>query len=372
MKKVLITGSRGFIGRNLLEFLSSLGDIDIVEFTKQNSLEELGTILPTIDFIYHLAGVNRPLRTEEFYEGNTGLTGQIIALIESKNLIIPMLYTSSVYAEADNDYGRSKRQAEELLIEYSKKNCVPVYIYRLPNVFGKWSRPNYNSVVSTFCYNISHGLDIEIHEPAKIVQLVYIDDVVKAFAELLSPKGTTEASFYSVSPVYRVTVGELAEKIKTISDIRKNLTVPDLSDRMTKLLHTTYLSYLDNENFAYDLDEKSDLRGRFIEVLKSQEGGQVSISYSKPGVIRGNHYHNTKNEKFIVIKGKAKISFRNIRERTVTEYLVFSEKPQVIDIPPGYTHNIENIGEDEMILLIWANECFDPDKPDTFYCEVKK
>lgn len=372
MKKVLIAGSGGFIGRNLLAFLSSCSEIDIVEFTKQNSLEELEKILPTIDFIYHLAGVNRPQRSEEFYEGNTRLTEQIIALIESKNLKIPMLYTSSVYAEADNDYGKSKRQAEELLIEYSKRNCVPVYIYRLPNVFGKWSRPNYNSVVSTFCYNISHGLDIEIHEPTRIVQFVYIDDVVKAFAELLSPNGATEASCCSVSPVYRITVGELSKKIKIIRDIRKNLIVPDLSDRMTKLLHTTYLSYLDEGNFAYDLDEKSDLRGRFIEVLKSKEGGQVSISYSKTGVIRGNHYHNTKTEKFIVIKGKAKISFRNIMERTVTEYLVSGEKLQVIDIPPGYAHNIENIGEDEMILLIWANECFDPDNPDTFYCEVKE
>lgn len=370
MKKVLITGSGGFIGKNLKTNLLNCKKLEIKDFTEQNSFEELVEILPGIDFIYHLAGVNRPQRMEEFYEGNTKLTEELIGLIESKNLRIPILYTSSIYAESDNDYGKSKRQAEEALLKYSKRNNVPVYIYRLPNVFGKWSRPNYNSVVSTFCYNISHGLDIKICEPDKIMKLVYIDDVVKDFIERLYNEENDGVNYCSVSPTFTITVGELADRINKIKDIRNSLIVPDLSDRLTRLMHATYLSYLEVDNFGYDLEEKSDQRGRFIELFKSIEGGQVSVSYSKPGVVRGNHYHNTKNEKFVVVKGKGKISLRHIMEDKIIQYLVSGERLEVIDIPPGYTHKIENIGEDEMILLIWADECFDADDPDTYYCEV--
>jgi len=373
MKTILVTGSEGFIGKNLIVRLQELDNVAIKSFDKEDNIDILNKLLLEADFIFHLAGVNRPKNVEEFEKVNVGLTKTIIKLLEEMNKKIPVVITSSIQAESDNPYGKSKKMAEDELIKYAKKNSVPVYIFRLPNVFGKWSRPNYNSVVSTFCYNISHNLDITISNPEKELELVYIDDVIDEFVSLLDKEERDLGKyFYSIKRVFKITVGKLAEKIYQIRDMKKTLIVPDLSDDFMRLLHATYLSYLDENDFSYEMDSKEDNRGNFTELIKSNSFGQVSISRSRKGVIRGNHYHNTKNEKFCVIQGKAVIKLRNILSDKIILYNVSDKKIEVVDIPPGYTHSIENLtdGDGEMILLIWANEIFDPENPDTYYCEV--
>lgn len=373
MKTVLVTGSRGFIGKNLIVRLEELDNVAIKSYDKEDNIETLKKYLQESDFIFHLAGVNRPEKVEEFEKVNVGLTKDIIDLLEEMGKRIPVVITSSIQAESDNPYGKSKKRAEDELIKYSKKNRIPVYIYRLPNVFGKWSKPNYNSVVSTFCYNISHNLDIIISDPEKELELVYIDDIVEEFVELLLRKDRNfKEYFYSINKTFKITLKELADKIYQIRDMRKTLIVPDLSDDFMKYLHSTYLTYLDENDFSYDLDLKEDNRGNFVELIKSTTFGQVSISRSRKGVIRGNHYHNTKNEKFCVIQGKAVIKLKNILDDKIISYYVSDEKMEIIDIPPSYAHSIENLtdGDGEMILLIWANEIFDPENPDTYYCEV--
>jgi len=373
MKTVLVTGSRGFIGKNLIVRLQELGDVAIKFFDKEDSIDTLREFICESDFIFHLAGVNRPENPEEFEKVNVGLTKTLIELLEEIDKKIPVVITSSIQAELDNPYGKSKKMAEDELIKYAKKNSVPVYICRLPNVFGKWSRPNYNSVVSTFCYNISHNLDITISDPKKELELVYIDDMVEEFVKLLLRKDRNfKEYFYSINKTFKITLKELADKIYQIRDMRNILIVPDLSDDFMKYLHSTYLTYLDENDFSYDLDLKEDNRGNFVELIKSRTFGQVSTSRSRKGVIRGNHYHNTKNEKFCVIQGKAVIKLRNILNDKIIFYYVSDKKIEIVDIPPGYTHSIENLtdGNGEMIILIWANGIFDPENPDTYYCEV--
>lgn len=373
MRTVLVTGNEGFIGKNLIVRLQELDNIAIKFFDKEDSIDTLKELICESDFIFHLAGVNRPEKVEEFEEVNVGLTKDIINLLEGMDKKIPVVLTSSIQAESDNPYGKSKKRAEDELIKYAKKNSVPIYIYRLPNVFGKWSRPNYNSVVSTFCYNISHNLDIMISNSKKVLELVYIDDVVNEFVKLLFRKdGDLNKYFYNIKRVFKVSLGELAKKIYQIRDIRKTLIVPNLSDDFMKALHATYLTYLDKNNLSYDMDIKEDERGNFIELIKSRTFGQVSVSRSGKDVVRGNHYHNTKNEKFCVIQGKAVIKLRNILDNKIISYYVSDKKMEVIDIPPGYTHSIENLTDvdGEMVLLIWANEIFNLENPDTYYCEV--
>jgi len=373
MRTVLVTGSEGFIGKNLITRLQELDNMVIKPFDKEDNIDTLKKYLRESDFIFHLAGVNRPKNVEEFERVNAGFTTTLVELLEETDKKIPIVITSSIQAELDNPYGKSKKMAEDELIKYAKKNSVPVYIYRLPNAFGKWSRPNYNSVVSTFCYNISHNLDIIISDPKRELELVYIDDIVEEFVKLLFRKdGDLNKYFYNIKRVFKVSLGELAEKIYQIRDMRKSLVVPDLSDDFMKVLHATYLTYLDKDDFSYDMDIKEDKRGSFIELIKSKSFGQVSVSRSRKGVIRGNHYHNTKNEKFCVIQGKAVIKLRNILDNKIISYYVSDKKVEIVDIPPGYTHSIENLteGDGEMILLIWANEMFDPENPDTYYCEV--
>jgi len=372
-KTVLVTGSEGFIGKNLIVRLQELDKVTIKSFDKKDNIDTLKKYLKEADIVFHFAGVNRPKNVEEFKRVNAGLTITLVELLEEMNKKTPIVITSSIQAELDNPYGKSKKMAEDELIKYAKKNSVPVYIYRLPNAFGKWSRPNYNSVVSTFCYNISHNLDITISDPKRELELVYIDDIVDEFVTLLNrDAGDFHKYYYNIGKTFKVTIGELAKKIYQIRDIRKTLIVPNLSDDFMKYLHATYLTYLDEKNFSYDMDIKEDERGNFVELIKSRTFGQVSISRSGKGIIRGNHYHNTKNEKFCVIQGKAVIKLRNILDDKIISYYVSDEKMEIIDIPPGYTHSIENLTEDdgEMILLIWANEIFDPENPDTYYCEV--
>ena len=373
MRTILVTGSAGFIGENLIVRLQELNDIKIKSFDKDDNIETLKKYLQESDFIFHFAGVNRPKNVEEFEKVNAGLTTTLIKILEEVDNKIPIVITSSIQAELDNPYGQSKKMAEDALVKYAERNSMPVYIYRLPNVFGKWSRPNYNSVVSTFCYNISHNLEITISDPTQELELVYIDDVINEFVSLLNREvGDFSKHYYDIKRTFKVTLGGLAEKIFEIRDIRKTLIVPNFSDIFMKCLHATYLSYLDKDNLSYKMDSKEDNRGSFVELMKSKTFGQVSVSRSRKGVTRGNHYHNTKNEKFFVIKGKAVIKLRNILDDKIIFYYVSDKKIEVVDIPPGYTHSIENLtdGDGEMLLLIWANEIFDPKNPDTYYCEV--
>lgn len=371
MKTILVTGSNGFIGKNLIEALKRQDNIEIKKFDIEDDIRILNLYLEESDLIFHLAGVNRPRKVEEFEVGNIRLTQKIVNNLEKLNSPIPIVFSSSIQAELENPYGISKKKAEAILTEYGKKNGVKIYIYRFPNVFGKWSRPNYNSVVATFCYNISHGLDINISDESKEIELVYIDDVINEFIKLVSREQEDyEKRYYRIKRTFKITLGELAEKIYQLRDIRKTLIIPDLSDDFMKCLHATYLSYLEENDFSYKLELKIDRRGNLVELLKSKHFGQIFISKSLKGVIRGNHYHNTKVEKFCVLKGKAIIKLRHIFEEEVLSFHVSEDKLEVVDIPPGYTHSIENIGDKEMIVLFWANQIFEPEKPDTYYCKV--
>ncbi len=370
MKNILVTGYNGFIGKNLVERLNRVENINVLKFGKEDNLNTLEVLLKKADFIYHLAGANRVEDVSEFDKVNAGLTEEMINILEKHNRIIPILFTSSTQAELDNDYGMSKKNAEETLIQYNQLYKGDIYIYRLPNVFGKWSRPNYNSVVATFCYNIGRDLDISIWGEDKYLELVYIDDVVSSFVSHLNRSSEKDKLYYSVTTTYKVTLKELVDALHEIKNNRDTLVMPNLKDGFVKALHATYLSFLKEDDFSYELKKHTDKRGSFVEIIKSKEFGQVSISTTKGKFIRGNHYHNTKNEKICVIKGKAIIRFRNINFDETIEYYVSDEKIEVIDIPPGYTHNIENLSKDEMILLIWANEIFDIKNPDTYYCEV--
>lgn len=371
MKKVLVTGADGFVGRNLREALGRQADVQILCFDVQDDPATLASLVSEADFIFHLAGVNRPQSVEEFTTGNAGLTQTIVSLLQKQGKKTPMMISSSTQAAQDNPYGISKRVAEETVFAYGRDAGTPVYVYRLTNVFGKWSRPNYNSVVSTFCHNISHDLDITISDPANVVELVYIDDVVAAFVALLDGTVPGSGEYLTVGPTYRITLGELVRRVRTLRDIRATLLVPDLSDDLTRKLHATYLSYLETNDFAYSLDPKTDNRGILAELIKSEQFGQIFVSKTHRGITRGNHYHNSKIEKFCVLHGDAVIRFRHVLNDEVLEYRVSGADFRVLDIPPGYTHHIENISDGEMIVLFWANRIFDPKQPDTYPCEVQ-
>ena len=371
MQRVLVTGSNGFIGRNLIAGLKKLDDIEIQPFDIEDSIEMLRGYLQVTDIVFHLAGVNRPEKVEDFEVGNTNLTQNIVGMLESAKRSVPVVLSSSIQAVLDNPYGVSKKQAENILINYGQKNQAKVYIYRFPNVFGKWCRPNYNSVVATFCYNISHGIEIFISDEKKEIELLYIDDVVSEFLRILSDANADKDKYYhEIKRTFRISLGDLARKLYQLRDIRKTLVVPDLFDELMKCLHATYLSYLDKTEFSYKLELKTDQRGSLAELIKSEHFGQIFVSTSHKGVVRGNHYHDTKVEKFCVLTGEAVIKFRHIFEDKILSYHVSGDTPEVVDIPPGYTHSIENIGDGEMVVLFWANQIFNPQQPDTKFLEV--
>jgi len=372
MKTVLITGARGFIGKNLVAALSRKKELVIKTFDVEDDPSVLETSLMQADFVYHFAGVNRPQNPEEFKTGNADSTASIAAILEKAGRKVPILLTSSIQAERDNPYGVSKKAAEEILIDYNKRTGAPVLIYRLPGVFGKWSRPNYNTVVATFCHNIARGLEIKISDPANEIELVYIDDVIRQFTSHVNqpPLPSGEGRYFRINTTFKVTLDELAAKIYSLRDMRTTLRVPDLSDYFMRCLNATYLSFLDTKDFSYPLDLKTDDRGSLFELIKSEHFGQIFVSRTFKGITRGNHYHDSKVEKFCVIQGKAVIRFRHILSKEVLEYHVSGEKIEVVDIPPGYTHNIENLGEGEMIVLFWANQVFNPDDPDTYFIPV--
>lgn len=367
---VLVTGSKGFIGKNLLESLSRMDGVNILTFDKGEPIDTLRSQLKIADFIYHLAGVNRTEREEDFEEVNVGLTQIIINILELQRKNTPVAFSSSIQAELNNIYGKSKKKAELILEEYSIKNNASVFIFRFPNVFGKWSKPNYNSVVATFCYNISHGLDVQISDKNKEIEFVYIDTVIKNLTELLYNDVNTTLKYYTLKSHFKLSLGDLAEKIYQLRDIRKTLIIPDMSEELMKCLYATYLSFLDTDDFAYRLGIIEDKRGFLVELLKSKHFGQIFVSRTRKDIVRGNHYHNSKIEKFILIQGKAIIKLRNIFNNTILSYHVSDEDIKVVDIPPGYTHSIENAGESDMIVLFWANEIFDATNPDTNYKKI--
>lgn len=368
---ILITGAGGFVGKNLVATLRTAGYTDLMLFEKDDTPETLADYCRRAAFVVHLAGINRPTDPSEFYTGNAGLTDTLLANLEAAGNTAPVLVTSSTQAELDNDYGKSKRQAEEAIFAHRRRTGATVYVFRMPGVFGKWCRPNYNSVVATFCHNVAHGLPIQVRDSAFSLPLVYIDDVVACILAAFDGDVMMDRSATPIChmhPIHEVTLGRLAELIQGFAAGRTSLAVPDLAPgSFEKKLYSTYLSYLPSDQFSYPLEMHTDNRGSFTEFLRSTERGQVSINISHPGIVKGNHWHHTKNEKFLVVKGEGVIRFRNIFSKEVIEYHVSGDKLEVVDIPCGYTHNIENVGTEDMVTVMWANEAFDPDHPDTFF-----
>ena len=383
---ILITGAGGFVGKNLVAELSARGYSALLCFEKEDTPDTLDEYCRKAAFVVHLAGVNRPKDPSEFYAGNSGLTDLLLSDLEAAGNACPVLVTSSVQAALDNDYGKSKLQAEEAIFAHGQRTGAPVYVFRMEGVFGKWCRPNYNSVVATFCHNVARGLPIQVRDPDFALPLVYIDDVVTCILDAME-KGEAVRDGEGrcrIHPVHTVTLGQLAGTIQNFAKARggaaaralgadglPTLAVPELAaGSFEKKLYSTYLSYLPTDEFAYDLNMHCDARGSFTEFLRTPERGQVSVNISKPGIVKGNHWHHTKNEKFLVVKGEGIIRFRQIFSDEVIEYRVSGDKLQVVDIPCGYTHNIENVGEGDMVTVMWANEAFDPSHPDTYAMQV--
>lgn len=367
---ILVTGAKGFVGKNLVAELKNRGYMNVFEFDKDTDKKLLDEYTKECEFVFNLAGVNRPKNEDEFIEGNVGFVSELLELLKKNSNRSPVLITSSTQAELDNAYGKSKRAGEDLLFKYSLETGAKVLVYRMPNVFGKWCRPNYNSAVATFCNNIAHDLPIQVNDPSVEMNLVYIDDLLNEFINALEGKENKTGQFCFVEPVHRIKLGEIVELIKEFRNSRIDLSVADLSDSFTKKLYSTYLSYLPKTEFSYPLKMNVDNRGSFTEFIRTPERGQVSINISKPGITKGNHWHHTKNEKFLVVSGKGVIKFRKIDSDEIIEYFVSGEKLEVVDIPTGYTHNITNLGETDMVTVMWANEAFDPEKPDTYFLEV--
>lgn len=368
--KILVTGAKGFIGKNLIAELRNRKYDDIFEFDRDTDPSLLDEYCKEANFVFHLAGVNRPKEQSEFMEGNFGFTSDLLDSLKKYNNTCPVMISSSIQAELDNPYGESKKAGEDLLFAYGKETGAKVLVYRFPNVFGKWCRPNYNSAVATFCNNIAHDLPIQVNDPSVVMNLVYIDDVVNELINALEGKENKVDLFCEVPVAHATTLGEIVDLIYSFKNSREDRSVPNMSDAFVKKLYSTYLSYLPEDQFSYDLKMNVDQRGSFTEFLKTHDRGQVSVNISKPGITKGNHWHHTKNEKFLVVSGKGVIRFRKIDSDEVLEYFVSGDKMEVVDIPTGYTHNIENLGDSDMVTIMWANESFDPEKPDTYYLEV--
>jgi len=368
---ILVTGAAGFIGKNLIQRLKYMDDMTVFSYDTDTDPKLLTEYAKEADAVIHLAGINRPKRSEEYMEGNFGFTKTLLDALEAaQNHKARIAVSSSIQAELDNPYGVSKKAGEELLREYSERTGATVVIYRFPNVFGKWCRPNYNSAVATFCHNIARGLPITVNDPETLLHLVYIDDVVDELILSLTGGEHVKDGYGYVPCVYDVKLGRIPELLHSFVSSRTDLMIPDLRDGFEKKLYSTYLSYLPEDGFSYLLNSHTDERGSFTEFVKTDERGQVSINISHPGIVKGNHWHNTKNEKFLVVKGTGVIRFRRVDSDEIQEYYVSGDKPEVVDIPCGYTHNITNLGDEDMVTVMWANEVFDPSKSDTFYEEV--
>lgn len=368
--KILVTGAKGFVGKNLVSTLKVKGYISIFEYDIDVTPALLEQYTKECDFVFHLAGVNRPKHTDEFMEGNVGFTSVLLNNLKKNKNKAPILITSSIQAGLNNPYGQSKLGEEETVFNYSTETGVKVYVYRLPNVFGKWCKPNYNSVIATFCNNIANNLPIQVNDPNVLLSLVYIDDVVNEFINAMNGKASYNQLFCFVKEIYNIQLGEIVKLIESFKESREVISIPDMSDPFTKKLYSTYLSYLPVDQFKYPLQMNVDERGSFTEFIRTPDRGQVSINVSKPGITKGNHWHHTKNEKFLVVSGKGAIRFRKIDSQEIIEYIVSGDKFEVLDIPTGYTHNIENLGDTDMVTVMWANEKFDKANPDTYYLPV--
>lgn len=367
--RVLITGANGFVGQNLKVKLGEREDIEIVPFTREDTLEGLSELVKSVDFIFHLAGVNRPENDQEFHAGNVGVTEALCEAIKGAGRKIPVLYTSSIQAGRDNPYGLSKEGAERVLLALYAELGVPVYIFRLANIFGKWARPDYNSAVATFCHNISRDLPIQVNDESTLLTLVYIDDVIASFIEAMEGR-VTDFPFVEVTTTYQIKLGELVDVLVAFRESRVNLTIEAVGVDLTRKLYATYVSYLPPERFAYEVPKHGDSRGVFVEMLKTKDSGQFSFFTAHPGITRGGHYHHSKTEKFLVIRGNARFRFRHIVSGEFYELFTTGDQPEIVETVPGWTHDITNAGDDEMIVMLWANEIFDRENPDTFACPV--
>lgn len=368
--KIVVTGANGFIGKNLMHRLARIEGASVHPYDVDcdpNSLEEM---LDGCDVVFHLAGINRPKDQDEYMEGNFGFTKTLLDTLDGLHARPKIVVSSSIQAELSNPYGVSKKAGEDAVRSFAASRDISAVIYRFPNVFGKWCRPNYNSAVATFCHNIARSLPITVSDPENLLHLVYIDDVVDELVLCLEDKEHVKDGYGYVPCVYDVRLGDIPKLLYSFSKSRENLLLPNLSDGFEKKLYSTYLSYLPEDDFSYPLDMHVDNRGSFTEFLKTPERGQVSVNISHPGIIKGNHWHNTKNEKFLVVKGKGVIRLRKVGDHKITEYHVSGDKLEVVDIPCGYTHNIENVGDEDMVTVMWVNEIFDPDRGDTYHEEV--
>ncbi len=378
--KILVTGSNGFVGKNLVETLKNIKENkdssknilveDIFLFDLNSSISDLDKFTKECNYIVNLVGVNRPQNSQEFYTGNKEFIETLCMYLKNNNNKCPIIASSSIQVGNETDYAKSKKEGEDYLKKFSKENGNPVYIYRFANLFGKWCRPNYNSVVATWCYNIANNIAIQINNSNALLPLCYIDDVINEIIECMKGNANYNGEYYEVSPVYKVSLSFIADVLYSFKKSRRNLSIPDQSHEVVKKLYATYLSYLPEGEFSYPLKMNIDGRGSFTEFIRTKEHGQISVNISKPHITKGNHWHHTKNEKFLVVKGTGIIKLRKIGDDKIIEYKVSGEKLEVIDIPTGYTHNIENIGDTDMITIIWANEPFDAEKPDTYFEEV--
>ena len=367
---ILITGAKGFIGKNLVVALQQRSQHNIFQFDIGSSDSELEGYLEKTDLIIHLAGINRPKQESEFQTGNVDFTAKLLDSLYAQKLKTPIIFASSIQANLENPYGQSKKAAEALLKEYSEKTNAKVIIYRLQNVFGKWCKPNYNSAVATFCHNISRNLPISISDVNAQLTLIYIDDLVDAFLSEIDSSRTGGFLYKEVNPNYTITLGKLVQMLESFKSFRQDLFSPDFADEFVRKLYATYLSYLDPENLSYVLEKKSDPRGYLGEFLKAAGFGQIFVSNTSPGITRGNHYHNTKTEKFLVVQGEGVIALRNICSSEVIEYKVDGSDLRVIDIPPGYTHSIKNTGSGNLVTLFWSSQILDPNDADTYAMNV--
>lgn len=370
--KVLVTGAAGFVGKHIVIALEN-DKHTVFKYDLATPKELLDIYVKEADFIIHLAGVNRPLSNDEFYEGNVNFTYHLLETMKKYDVKVPLIFSSSIKAKEDSDYGKSKKQAEDYLFRYSEATDAPVYIYRLDNLFGKWSRPNYNSVIATWCYNITHDLPLVVSDPTYTFNFLYIDDVIKEFMDVVNLKRRRKQMIpLTIKPTYRKSLGEIKALLESFVNSRTSLLIPNMDNGFISKLYATYLSYLDPKDFIYDLTMHRDERGSFSEFIRTSNAGQVSVNVSKPGISKGEHYHHTKNEKFLVVYGQAEIAYRKIDTDEVISFVVSGDKLQVLDMIPGYTHNITNIGESDLVTIMWASENFDPKRPDTYYLKVKK
>lgn len=370
--RVLITGADGFVAKNLQQHLAERKDVDVVCFTRVNPVAELPRLLEGVEFVFHLAGVNRPQVPQEFFAGNADLTVALVEALEyemrKRGSKVTIVYTSSTQAPRDNPYGTSKRAAESLLFAFAKRTGSVAHVFRLPNVFGKWCRPNYNSAVATFCHNIARGLPVQVNDPSASVTLVYVEDVVEHFIQLMdgAEPALDVEGFATLAPHYTATVGELVRQIEAFRASRDTLVTERVGTGFLRALYSTYVSYLSPESFAYSVQMHGDTRGVFVEMLKTTDCGQFSFFTAHPGITRGGHYHHTKTEKFLVIKGEACFRFRHIQTGEMHELVTSGSNAEIVETVPGWTHDITNIGNVEMVVMLWANEVFDRFKPDTY------